>query len=257
MVSIVTALLSASLGLLVYLAIPFIVMGSPVEIRKSVGDFYFKKQAKCLKQFSYVRRVLSGYDVLGITVDDEQKLMKCTLDSNLIDEDAEYPFQDPDNRIGRLYNKPVAIAYEEVPAAVDAEVAEWGYWLGKKHVNEGVWSGDLEDPDGVEVDPWLRVSKGLRLVDPIDAYKLVLNDVDAENIKTAEKLTKKRFEKYGGGVSATQLMSGALGFFTGLGGMMALKYFSQKVLGNSGGGTPEAPVPIMLDAALQVVGVVG
>jgi len=254
MVSIMSLVLAGSMGLLVYLAIPFLVMGGPVELRRTVGGWYLKKAAKCLKQFVFVRRVLSGYDVLQISIDDEQKLLTTTLSSSMTGEDNEYRFKDPDNRIKRLFNKPVALAFEQVPAAVDAELAELGQAVHEKDVTDGIWHGDMADPESVEVDPWLRVKKGLQCVDPVDAYRLVVNDVDAENIKTAEKLTKKRYEKYGDGVSAVQLMSGAIGFFCGLGGMMALKFFQNKFLdgGGGGGGVPENPVPIALDATLDM-----
>lgn len=252
MVSLVSVALAASLGFMIYLAVPFVVMTFPIEVRHKVGTFYFEKAAKCLKQFVFVRRVLSGYDVLPINVDDEQKLLKVTLTSNLTKDDNEYRFQDPDNRIKRLYNKPVALAYEQVPAAIDAEMAELGHWLHEKNVNEGLWSGDMQEPDSVTVDPWLKMKRGLRLVDPLDAYQLVVNDVDAENIKTSEQLTKKRFEKYGSGVSAVQLMSGVLGFFAGIGGMMALKFFNQKVL-DGGGGAPESPIPVMIGIGIDTV----
>jgi hypothetical protein len=258
MVSLISAVLAASLGFLVYLAVPFVVMTAPVELRRKVGEWYLKKASKCLKQFVFVRRVLSGYDVLPISVDDEQKLLTTTLSSSLAGEDNEYRFQDPDNRIKRLWNKPVALAFEQIPVAIDAELAELGKALHEKDVTDGIWHGDLTDPDSVEVDPWLTVKKGLQCVDPVDAYRLVINDVDAENIKTAEKLTKKRYEKYGDGVSAVQLMSGAIGFFSGLGGMMALKFFQNKFLdgGGGGGGVPESPVPIAIDATLDMAVIV-
>lgn len=253
MVSLISMALAASLGFLVYLAIPFVVMGSAIEVRKRVGRYYLKLGTKSLKQFAFVRRVLSGYDILPIDVDDEQKLLKVTLSSSTLGENNEYRFKDPDNRILRLFNKPVALAYEQVPAAIDAELAELGHWVHEKHVDEGLWDGDMSDPDNVSIDPYVEVSDGLHLVDPIDAYNVVVNDVDAENIKTAEKKTKKRFEKYSGGFSPMQMLSGVLGFATGVGGVMALRFFQDKFLDGSSASPPPNPVPILVDLGVVLV----
>lgn len=236
MVDVIWATISACLGFMVYLALPFTVGATPIEVRRKVGEFYLKLGAKVLKQFALVRRVLSGYDVLEIDVEDDAKRLKTTLDSAMIGDDAEFKFTDPDNRIKRLWNKPVALAYENVPAAVDAELSEFGYWIGEKDDNEGLWSGDLKHPESVRVDPYVRMSDNLRLIDPIDAFYAVSNSVNPENIKTAEQKTKKRFEKYGSGLGAKEMLSGLLGFFGGIGGVMALQFFQEKFMDGSGGG---------------------
>lgn len=245
MVSWVGAGLAISLGVLVYVALPMGAMALPVELRKKVGEFYLKLAARCLKQFAFVRRILSGYDVIPIKVDDEQKLLKVTLSNSLAGDSNAYPFKDPDNRVLRLYNKPVSLNYEGVPGALDAELAELGHWVGEKDTEGGLWSGDLYNTDvPVTVDPFVEMDDGLRLVDPIDAYNLVPNDVDPENVKTTEQLTKKRFEKYNPGVNTEQMISGALGFALGLGGILVMNYAQHEIIGG-GGGPPQGPsIPV-------------
>lgn len=249
MVSIMTAAIAASAGFMVYLAIPILVMNSPAPLRHRVGKFYFKLAARSLKQFTFVRRVLSGYDVLPIKVDDEQKLLQVTLSSSTLSGDSKFRFSDPDNRIKRLYNKPVAVAFELVPAAVDATLAEWGYWAREKEDNEGYWTADyLKKPDDVEVDTYVEASDDLRLVDPIDAHSLVANGVDPENIKTAEKKTKERFSKYDPGIGLAQTARVAIGFAMGAGGFVGIQYVNEEVIGGSGGGPP-----VVGNQTLQVV----
>jgi len=236
-------LIVASLGVLAYIGLPFVVMNAPVPIRKKVGTFYLKNGVKSLKQFTLVRRVLSGYDIKPIQVDDEQKLLQVTLTSSTLGEDTTYRFADPDNRIKRLWNKPVGLNFEKIPAAVDAELSEWGYWAREKQNSEGLIA---EDGDSQRVDPYLEVDSRLRLVDPIDAFEIVANDVDAENIKTAEKITEKRYEKYGEGIGLGQTVRAMMAYGVGVGGVMAVQYLNEKVIGGGGGsGVIEAPTLMM------------
>lgn len=237
MVSILTAAIAASLGVMIYLAVPVVAMTAHVETRKRIGQFYLKLAARALKQFTFVRRVLSGYDVLPIHVDNEQKLLKVTLSSPLVGDDSEYRFADPDNRILRLFNKPVALAYENVPAAIDAELAEIGAAAQDKHNDEAFWEGDpLEKPDEVVVDTTVPLTDSLRLIDPVDFFGIVNNSVDPENIKTAEQKTKKRFEKYSGNISAEDVVATVFGFFAGAGGVLLIRYVNDKLLDGGGGG---------------------
>lgn len=242
MVSFVWATFSVALAILVYIVASMTAMVLPVELRKKVGGFHFKLAARCLKQWTFVRRILSGYDVMPISVDDEQKLLKVTLSSSLASDDNEYPFKDPDNRIKRLFNKPVALTFEQIPAAVDAELAEAGYWVGEKSRDEGLVNGDpYKDPDGVSVDPYVEMDDGLRLVDPVDVFHIVGNDVDPENVKTAENLTKKRFEKYTTGVGMTEMMTAIMGFCVGWGAILVMEYAKQNIIGSGGGGGSDLP----------------
>lgn len=236
MVDVMTAMIAISGGFMTYLAIPMLAMTAPPEVRKQVGSVYFKLAARSLHQFVILRRVLSGYDIYPISVDNEQKLLKSTLEGSTLGDDDEYPFKDPDNRILRLYNKPVALAYEEVPAAIDAELSELGHWTHEKALTSGLFKPDDEGVGGT-VDPYVPMQAGLRLIDPIDAYHLVVNNVQPENVKTAEQWTKKRFEKYNAGLSMEETISGILGFFAGVAGMIILEYVNQQILTGDGGGT--------------------
>lgn len=235
MVSITTALLACVAGFMLYVAIPIAAMAAPVQVRETVGTFYLKLGAKCLKQFTFVRRVLSGYDILPISVDDEQKLLEVTLSGSTLGEDNEYRFADPDNRIGRLFNKPIAIAYEQVPAAVDAELAEWGHWVREKEANSGLMA---EGGENARIDPYVEATDSLRLIDPMEFFAVVTNDIDSETIRTAEKKTKKRFEKYNEGVSLEESLQVMMGFAVGAGGVMAMHYVQTKVIGGGSDGPP-------------------
>lgn len=259
MVSWIWATIAASSGFMFYLLIPFAGSLYPIQIRKQIGTFYGKLAARALGQFIFLRRVLSGYDVKEIDVDAEQKTMKVTLSSNTLRDDKEFTFKDPDNRILRLWNKPVAIAYEEVPAALDAELAEWGYWTREKVINEGIERGE-------KIDPYVPISDGLRLVDPIDAYELVTNSVGPENIKTAEEKTKQRFAKYGSDLGMAETISTIMGFIAGVGAVAGLQYIKQNLLeGSAGGGSPlpegptipagmvDATAGIAMDVAVMVI----
>jgi hypothetical protein len=253
MVSLVWVTVAAMSGVMMYLLPPFIAMGLPAPIRVRVGRFYGKLAARCLKQFAIVRRVLSGYDVFPITVDDEQKLLKVTLSSSTFGDSNTYPFKDPDNRIKRLFNKPVAVAYERVPAAVDAELAEVGAALEEKATDEGII-----DETGREttVDPYLTVSPKATLIDPVDVFSLVPNAISPENVKTAEQKTKKRFEKYRSPVGAVQMMTGALGFAMGVGSVVLMWYIQTNFI--DGGGSTDLPeTPLVIgDLAMQTIGVI-
>lgn len=245
MVSIIWGAISASLGVMVYLIIPFLGSLYPIETRLKVGRAYFKMAARSFKQFSFVRRVLSGYDVIPIAVDAEQKLLKVTLSSSIVGSDKEYQFNDPDNRIKRLFNKPVAVAFELIPAAVDPELAEFGTWVREKDLNEGLWDGDPKSADGdVKIDPYIEMPDHLHLVDPIDAFELVANAVDPENIKTAEELTRKRYEKYGSRIGLAETMGTLMGFGAGIIAVAVLKYINQNILDGGGGGTPDVSIPM-------------
>lgn len=255
MPTLIRALLALSLGLLVYLAIPIVVMQSRPAWRARVGRFYGGLGARCLKQFSVVRRILSGFDVLPIKVDDEEKRLKVTLASSTLGDDAEYFFTDPDSRLKRLWNKPVTVCYERIPAAIDAELAEWGHWVREKKLNDGLEEpgeeggavaadggargADGQDGDPLPVlDPYVPVSPDPFLVDPVDAYELVPNGVDPENIKTAEKKTKQRFAKYGSGVGFKETVRWILAFAAGAGAVAALQYVNDQLLDNAGPGIP-------------------
>jgi hypothetical protein len=243
MVSLIWAAIAGSLGVLAYLLVPVLAFLTPIETRRAIGEAYLKMAARSFKQFTFVRRVLSGYDVLPISVDAEKKLLKVTLKSKMVGSDKEFQFSDPDNRIKRLYNKPVAIAFELVPAAIDAELAELGHWVREKNMNEGLWSGDPNgDPEAVKVKPYVEMPDHLHLVDPIDAFEIVPNSVDPENITTAVELTRERYRKYGSKIGLAETMGTIMGFAVGIATVAVLRYFNRNIMDNSGGGGLSNPI---------------
>lgn len=237
MVDVIWATIAASSGFLAYLSIPMLGDLYPIDVRQRVGEFYLGLFARAYKQFAVVRRVLSGYDVLSIDVDAEQKLMEVSLEGSVIGSDKTHRFNDPDNRIARYAQKPVALAYEKVPAAIDAELAEIGHWANEKAKDTGMTDGD-------RADPFVEVPDSIHLVDPAEAFALVGNDVSPENIETAEELTKKRFELYGRSVGVAEMLSVFMGFAFGVGGVAALGYVRQNLLDGAGGGGVGGGIPI-------------
>lgn len=251
MVSITLAILACVGGLLLYVAVPIVSMTAPVQVREKVGTFYLKLGAKTLKQFTFVRRVLSGYDILPISVDDEQKLLEVTLSGSTLGEDNQYRYADPDDRIGRLFNKPISLNFELIPAAVDAELSEWGHWIRQKEANSGLVADGGEN---VRVDPYVEADDSLRLVDPMDFFAVVSNDIDSETIRTAEKKTKQRFAKYDDGVDMVEMMQMIAGYLVGAGGVMGMHYVQTQLIGGGGGGgTVVDSVPMVLSPALDAV----
>lgn len=255
MVSIVWAAIAASSGLLVYLLPPVLAPLLPLDVRERIGLFYYKQSLRSFEQVAFVRRVIGGYELLPIAVDDEQKLAQVTLSSGIVSDDKTMRFSDPDGRIGRLFSKPVALVFEDVPAAIDAEVSELAYWVNQKITDEGLEHTELAEAkrDGdfsqhVEtsvIDPYVSVATRLRAVDPMDALSLVCKDVDPENIETTKQLTKKRFEKYGQRVGMAETIATAIGFAFGMGGVAAMRYFNQNIMDNAGGGGgPSPPIPM-------------
>jgi len=243
MVAILWAAVAFFAGLGVYFLFPLTAISARVSIRQRVGKPYLKMGVRLLKQFSFVRRVLSGYDVLPIDVDAEQKQLKVTLDSKTLGDDQEFPFNDPDNRIKRLWNKPVSTNFELIPAAVDAGLSELGHWVREKRINAGLYDGDPEqDFENVTIDPYILVNTGLRLVDPIDVFELTPNDIDPENIKTAEAHTRQRYAQYGPKIGLTETLAVLMGFGTAGGSMAIAAYIQQRILRGGGGGGITNPV---------------
>lgn len=194
---------------------------------------------RSFRQVAFVRRILGGYELLPISVDDEQKLAQVTLDSGLISSDKKLPFKDPDNRIKRLYSKPVSLVIEDVPAAIDAELAELGYWTRQHETKRGL------EKDG-KVNPYMPVSEGLRVIDPLDILSLVSKNVEPENVETTKQLTEKRFDEYGSDIGMAETVGTLTGFGVGIGAVAAIQYFKTEILDSTGGGTsgPTTNVPL-------------
>lgn len=244
MASLLWMLVALSAGFGLYFLVPLFALPLSVDHRHAIGKPYLKMGTRLLKQFAFVRRVLSGYDILPISVDAEKKELNVTLASSTLGDDDEYRFNDPDNRIKRLWNKPVSLNFEMIPAAVDAKLSELGHWVREKRVNEGLYDGDpIDDWENVTVDPYVEVDDGLRLIDPIDVFELVPSNIDPEDIKTAEAHTKQRYSKYGQSVELADIFALLMGFATGMIFMGGAAYVNQRLLrGSSGGGGINVPV---------------
>jgi hypothetical protein len=233
MVSIVWALIAISSGFLAYLIPAAAGQALPIDLRYRVGTFYYKLSARAFGQFAFVRRILGGYELHPIQVDDEHKTAQVTLASGMISDDQILPFKDPADAVSRLYSKPVTLLVEEVPAALDAELSELGYWTQEHDFERGL----VQEHDGdTKIDPYVRMSDGLRLVDPVDSLSLVTKNVAPENIQTAKELTRRRFDEYGSKVDAVQMLSLFTGFAVGVGGVAVVQYMKSNVI-ESGGGT--------------------
>jgi hypothetical protein len=249
MVSFVWAAIALSLGVLIYLIPPVLAPMLPVESQQRVGAFYYRMAARSLDKFAFVYRMIGGWDIIKVDVDDERKLAQVTLSSGIISDDKKLPFKDPDNRISRLYNKSMAVVVEDVPAAIDAELSELGHWTHKHDVEHGLF-------DGQRVNPYMRVRDGLRAVNPLDSLYLVGSGVEPENVETAKQLTKKRFSEYGSNVGVAETLGTITGFIGGVLGVAGLQYLNQGILDSSGGGTsePTSPVPVgVIEPAIQPV----
>jgi len=80
-------------------------------------------------------------------------------------------------------------------------------------------------------------------------------EADPENVKTAEKLTEKRHEKYGDRLPRKQL-AGAMGFAMGFGAVVIMHYVNSEIISGSGGGDGlEQPLPVgtIADVAVMLV----
>lgn len=254
MVSILWGVIAFSLGLLIYLLPPVLAPLFGVDDRVRIGRYYFAQAMRSFRQVAIVRKLLSGYELLPLDVDDSQRLAKVTLSSGLISDDKELPFRDPANTISRLFQKPIAIVPEHLPAAVDPRLAEWAHWDGEQAVETGVQRQTGTDEKGlpqVEVDLSINAKEGLRITDPKSIVNLAGNGIEPENVKTAEEETRARFTKYGSKVGVAETAGMIMGFAIGLGGAAAVEYLNTRVLadGGGGGGGPTNPIPMTIGAA--------
>lgn len=256
MVSGVWALIALSFGLLVYIAAGVLATSLPIGLRVRVGRFYYKQSMKSYRQVAIVRRILGGLELYPIAIDDEQKTANVTLDSGLLSDDKKLPFRDPDGRIKRLFNKPVAVVVEELPAAVSPELAELGYWANEKASRDGLLRADGGQH---KVDPYVPVDDGLRVVDPISALHIASKNTKPENVKTVEEITKERFSEYGNRIGLAETAGVITGFAVGLGGVALLAYVRDSLLDGQGASPPDGgvvPLDVTVDLAMQVLVVV-
>lgn len=226
MVSLVWAAIAFSLGLLVYLGAPAVGGLLPIRLRRSVGRFYFDLSMRSYQKVALLRRLLGGYELLPISVDDEQKVAEVTLSSGLVSDDKTLPFKDPDKRLMRLHSKPMAMLVEDVPAAVDAELAEIGYWLRRHETEKSLEHGD-------RIMPYVEMSPDLRVSEPLDTLNIVSNGVQPETVKTTEELTKERFAEYGSNIGMAETIGTITGFAVGIGAVAGMQYISDNLLDGS------------------------
>jgi len=242
MVSITTAALSFSFGLFLYILIPLLGQTYPIELREKIGRVYLKWGVIAIGQFAFVRRILAGVDVLPISVDDEKKTLNVTLSSSTIGDDNLFGFTDPDNRVKRLFNKPVAVTYEMVPANLSPELAELAYWFREHDIQNGKLV-ETEDDDKKDIaDPWVGVGTGLRVIDPKTVLELVPGSVDPENMKTCAELTRQRYSMYGSRIDLGTTLAVVFGFVAGVGGIAAIEYMNQNLLDGGGAAAPDVSV---------------
>jgi hypothetical protein len=211
---------------------------------------HYKQCAKCSGEMAIVWRLMGGPSIKPVSVDDEEKTAQVTLSSGTLSEDETLPFRDPDDRLLRLHKKPLAMLAEPWPAAVDAELAEYGHWKQRKEESEGI-----ERDDG-RIDPWLPASPKLRAANPIDAMALAAKSVSPEDVKTAKKMTEARYDKYQSGIGAKETLSTMVAFAVGAGTVVGVIYVRDEIMGSSsGGGSASGTVPLppsMLDLTAAV-----
>lgn len=251
MVSWTRAGIALSLGYLLYLGLPFAVQSLSIHKRHPVGNWYLRKAVRALKHFAIVRRTLSGYSIYRLGVDDDRDdLLEITLDSSTLGSDKKFRFKDPDSRMKRILSKPLALAYQKVPAAIDAELAELGHAVREKNLQQPMIIKREEEPN--VVDMHVPVEDGIHLVDLVDTFELVPNAVDPLNIQTAEEKTKERFN-FGSNVGLKESAGMVMGYIVGAGGTAGIKYLNNNVSGFGGGGGGQLPeVPMVLFDLLVV-----
>lgn len=240
MPDVVWSMIALSLGFTIYIAPAAFGVMLPVESREKLGNFYYGMAMKSFRQVAIVRRLIGGLAMLPIYIDDRQKVAQVTLSSGLISDDQNLPFKDPDNRILRLFDKPLTVLVEEIPAALDAELSEIGYWVREHDTERGLFV------DG-KINPYFKMDSKLRIVDPIDALEVIPNNVHPENIETAEELTKQRFQKYGSRIGAAETIGTLMGFAFGVGAVAAIAYLRQNTLDGSTSSDPTEVWPIFMD----------
>lgn len=256
MVNLVWVTISFSLGLLGYIIIPLFAAPLGISARQKIGTHYYQLAVRSLQRVAIVQRVLGGVDLKRFDMDDENKVGKVTLDSGLIGSDKTLEFTDPANRILRLYDKPLTVLVEGVPAAIDAELAELGYWAREQDIQTGLEELD-DDQQPVGVMPYVQMQTSLRVADPVDVTALLVKAIEPRDIETARELTKKRFEKYGSSIGMAETFSLAIGYAVGVGSVAAMEYVRVQLLDQApagGGGGPLPPIPPGLMTGLELLG---
>jgi hypothetical protein len=237
MVELVWAGIAASTGLLCYLAIPFVATALPIQLRDSVAQYYYGLATRAIGRMVLVKRTIGEYKLMKMQVDDEKAAAKVTLDDSLLGDKKELHFDDPDNRIHRWNNKPVAMIHELVNGAMDLQLAELGHhWRNHK--------ADGKHKSAGRVNPHFEVDDKNRLVDLDAVMALVVKDSEPSDIGATEDWTRKRYEKYKDSIGGMEVLTTFTGFAVGLGGIILGAYVQSNLLDGTGTtGSPENPIP--------------
>lgn len=233
MVDPIRVLLFFFLGVLAYIALPIIAGGMSAPVRRRVGKFYGDLGVKCLHQMVLVQKIVGGYELKQIEVDQEKKLLKTTLKSPLLGDDKDVKFNDPDARVKRLWNKHLTVIHEEIPSGISPELIEWMYWFRVHDEEHGTQS------EG-EVKPYMTAENTMRVVEPAQMKSGVSSGTQPKTIKTVVQLTKERMRKYGEGLGMKQAARIIFGFIAGAGVVYGGLYIKNEVIG--GGGSIDNPV---------------
>jgi len=242
MVSAVGALLALQLGLLAVILLPLLGQLVALDIRQRIVSPYYKWAETVLGPCAIVWRRLGRPTIKPIEIDDEREVAEVTQTSGTLSDDQKLPFRDPADAKRPLFSKQLTVVPEGVPAAIDAEMAELSHWF-----NQQASRGHLETGDG-RIDPHLPVPEAARTVNPLDVLNVLDEDVTSEDIKTTERHTEARFQKYGGGPSAKEAGAMFVSFAVGAGIVMGAVYLRQEVLGDGGGsagGSTTVPIPMV------------
>lgn len=254
MVSVTWAFVAFMGGLAMPLVIPLLGQVVALDLRQKISQQCFSWAEAVLGPTAIMWRKLGRPTLKSIEIDDEREVAEVTQSSGTLSDDQKHPFRDPADAKQTLFSKVVTVVPEGIPAAVDAEMAEIGYWYDR-HAQRG----DLQK-DG-QIDPMVRMDTRSRAVDPHDVVAHLDESVTSEDIKTTERHTRARFEKYGGGPSAKEAGVMLVSFGVGAGVVMGAVYVRQQILGGGGtaggGGITEELPPGMIDVALTVLSGVG
>lgn len=230
MVSAVYALVAFQFGLLVAIVLPLLGQVVAMDLRQAITKRYYKMAETVMGPSAIVWRRLGRPTLKPISIDDEREVAEVVQSSGTLSEDQKLPFRDPADAKHPLFSKQVMIVPEGIPAAVDAKMAELAHWWDIKASRDG-----LEDEQG-RVDPYVALTDTARSVNPLDILYALDTDTTPEDVKTAERHTRARFQKYGGRPTAKEAGAMFVSFAVGAGMVMALVYVREEVIGGTGGG---------------------
>jgi len=244
-VSLLLGFVAFACGILAAIVIPLVAPLLRPDLQTKIGAYWFSQAMRGFGPSVLIWREMGNPEIKSFSMNDEWHVAQATLSSGVLSEDQQLPFKDPDGRIHRWKKKPFAVVPELLPAAVDAELAEAGYWKRQKELDDG-----LVATDG-GVDPYVTWDTDLRAVNPNDAFYLSAKGVDPENVKTAKDLTEARYAKYNGGLGVKEEATMLISFATGAGVVAGLAYLRKQVIadggGSSTGGGSTVPIPGMVD----------